>query len=139
MRQADGHFIITCRHVSAKAAALMAGLSTIITHKCNDVYEANNNGLHFIVWFSVICLCCWQLKSFSSCPFLPLLHSSSVPRVTQPAPCYPTWPPPSGTSQPAWMAAVHDCGLHFGSDGAHPSSFYSHVSVEESPAEQHAQ
>lgn len=139
MRQADRHFIITSRHVSAKAAALMAGLSTIITHKCNEFYEANNNGLHFLVWYSVICLCCWQLKSFSSCPLLPLCRSSSVPRVTQPAPCHPTWPPPSGTSQPAWMAVVHYCGLHFGSDGAHPASFYRHVSVEESPAEHHAQ
>ena len=139
MCQADRHFIITSRHVSAKAAALMAGLSTIITHKCNEFYEANNNGLHFIVWYSVICLCCWQLKSFSLYPLLPLCCSSSVLRVTQPAPGHPTWPPPSGASQPAWMAAVHHCGLHFGSDGADPASFYCHVSVEESPAEQHAQ
>lgn len=49
-RQADGHFSLTPRHVSAKAAALMAGARTIITHKCNELYEANNNGLHFIVF-----------------------------------------------------------------------------------------
>lgn len=93
---------MTSRHVSAKAAALMVGMSTIITHKCIDFYEANNNGLHFIVRYSVICLC-WQLKSFSSCPFPPPAArqspgSPSQYPVTPPGP-HPQEPP----SPPGWL------------------------------------
>lgn len=128
------------RHVSAKAVTLMTGMIAIITqHKCTEFYETNNNGLHFIVWYCVIFLCCWRVKSCSSCPLLLLCCSTSVPGVTQSVPHHPTWPPSTGATQPTWRTAVPHCGLCFGSDGAYSAGFYRHVSVEESPAEQHAQ
>lgn len=129
------------RHVPEKAVTLMTGAIAIITqHKCTEFYETKNNGLHFYsLVHCVIFLCCWRVKSCSSCPLLPLCCSSSVPGVAQPAPHHPTRPPPAGAAQPAWRTPLPDCGLCFGSDGAHPAGVHRHVSVEESPAEQHAQ
>jgi len=98
------------------------------------IYDKNNKDLHFTVWYCVI-----YLWSCSLCPLPPLSCSTSVTRVTQPAPHHPTWLQPSGATKHPRRTTVPDCGLYFSGDGAHPAGFYRHVFMEESSAEQHAQ
>lgn len=131
------------RHVSAKAAALMTGMSSIITqHKCNEFLRGPATMACILQGGTLLFFCLGlEAKNASSSPPSPPSLCCSTPGagVAQPAPHHPTRPPPAGSTQPAWRAPLPDCGLCSGSDGAHPAGFYRHVPVEESPAEQHAQ
>lgn len=119
----------------------MAGLIAIITQRKAPSFTRLTTMVCIlysgaVLFFSLLLA---GKKLFLTPPPLRLCCSPPGPGVAQPAPHHPTWPPHAGAAQPTWRTAVPDRGLYFGGDGAHPAGFYRHVSVEESPAEQHAQ